>query len=217
MCGRYFIDDGDQYFEMKSILARMKEAYGDTIEYRAARVGEIFPNDTVPVIIPAKELNLDVVPMRWGFTSPGTSRLMINARSEGIFERTRFKKSAAQCRCLVPASAFFEWNHSQPQGKRVKYRVSLRPSETDKRIPSMYFAAVYDKVIDSATGKSAARFVIITKESRGAIRTLHDRMPVPVDKSESYKWLNGNVNHAREVLFDSVVPDYFFSGLGIIS
>ena len=82
MCGRYIIEDGEDVTEMRKIFDKLESFYSDTKEFQNVKKGEIFPTDTVPVIIPERELNLDVVPMQWGFRPVQQGgRALINARS----------------------------------------------------------------------------------------------------------------------------------------
>jgi putative SOS response-associated peptidase YedK len=101
MCGRYEIVDG------KRILVRFRVA-------NAAQAVlpnlDVRPIQQVPVLLADHELTL----MKWGMVSAWAkdaaigSRL-INARAEGIVDKPSFKRPLCSQRCLLPASAFFEW------------------------------------------------------------------------------------------------------------
>ena len=210
MCGRYVIDAGDDVLEMRRIFDELKKHYNDTVEFQKVKRGEIFPTDTVPIIIPEKEFNIDAVPMQWGFKTYN-DKLVINARCEGIHERAMFKKAIVNKRCVIPASGFYEWAKSQNEiGGFKKEKYLIKPTDS----PVLYFAGIYDTFIDPQTKKEQIRFVIITKESRGLIRSLHDRMPVTVARKDMLKWLNGNLNHVSEFFTDTDVPEYTFTNLG---
>ena len=209
MCGRYVIDDED-IADMKKIFEKLKKYYSDTVEFQNVKKGEIYPSDTAPIIIPEKEFNIDAVPMQWGFKSYN-DKLVINARCEGIYERAMFKKAIINKRCVIPANGFFEWSKSQNSlGGVKKEKYLIKPTNT----PVLYFAGIYDKFIDPQTNKEQIRFVIITKESRGLIRSLHDRMPVTVARKDMLKWLNGNLDNVHEFFTDTDAPDYTFTNLG---
>jgi putative SOS response-associated peptidase YedK len=206
MCGRYVIEDGEEVVEMRKIFDKLKDYYSDTVEYqKVVKKGEIFPTDTVPIIIPERELNVDIVPMQWGFSPPRQQgRVLINARSETVFEKPTFREPIRNHRCVIPANGFFEWA-KLPDGKKQKYFISPAASQT------LYFAGIYDKKIDFKTNKELVHFVIITRESRGLIRSIHDRMPVTVAKRDILKWLNGRDNHVWEFFTDLNIPEYTFT------
>ena len=212
MCGRYVIDDDDDVADIKKIFEKLKKYYSDTVEFQNVKKGEIFPTNTVPIIIPEKEFNIDVVPMQWGIKS-FNEKLIINARCEGIHERSMFKKAIVNKRCIIPANGFYEWakqQNSSGSNNSKKEKYLIKPANT----PVLYFAGIYDTFIDPQTNKEQIRFVIITKEARGLIRSLHNRMPVTVERKHMLKWLNGNLNHVSEFFTDTDAPEYTFTNLG---
>lgn len=206
MCGRFVIDDSGDVVEMRRIFDELKKHYSDTVEFQNVKRGEVFPSDTVPIIIPEKEFRIDAVPMQWGIRRPnGIS--VINARSEGVYQKPMFKDSIANKRCIIPCNGFFEW--ARLQGAKEKYLI--RPAAA----PMLYFAGIYEKLPDPlAPGKEQVRFVIMTRESRGLIRSLHERMPVAVERKDILKWLNGNKSDINEFFTNSANPDYTFTNLG---
>ena len=74
MCGRYtgYVDDSD---ELKTIYTIAKAGwYGKEL-----KTGEIFPTDTVPLVIERSGI-LAAAPAMWGFPSPKGKGVIINAR-----------------------------------------------------------------------------------------------------------------------------------------
>ena len=206
MCGRFVIDDSGDVLEMRRIFEELKKHYDDTVEFRNVKRGEIFPSDTVPVIIPEKDLRIDAIPMQWGIKTYN-GNLLINARSEGVYDKKMFKDSIVNKRCIVPANGFFEW--AKLQEKKEKYLI--RPAGAQM----LYFAGIYEKRPDpQKPGEDQVRFVIMTRESRGLIRSLHERMPVTVERKNILKWLNGAKSDINEFFTDQNVPEYTFSNLG---
>lgn len=204
MCGRYVIEDSKDVVEMRKIFDKLEKYYSNTTEFQKVKKGEIFPTDTVPVIIPEHSLNVDIVPMQWGFKPFNQNgRALINARSESIFDKPTFKHSMKDKRCIIPANGFFEWANF-PDGKKQKYLIQSAASKT------LYFAGIYDKKPDPKTKKDLVHFVIITRESRGLMRSIHNRMPVAVAKRDILKWLNGDERHVQEFFSDLYMPEYVF-------
>jgi len=208
MCGRYIIDDSGDIVEMRRIFEELKKHYSDTVEFQNVKRGEIFPTDTVPVIIPEKDLRIDAVPMQWGIKGYNNN-LIINARSEGVYQKRMFRESIKNKRCIIPSNGFYEW--AKLQNKKEKYLI--RPADA----PMLYFAGIYEKLPDpTEQGKEQVRFVIITKESRGLIRSLHERMPVTVERRDILKWLNGDIGNIDEIFTDTRIPEYTFTNLGSV-
>ena len=121
-----------------------------------------------------------------------------------------FKKAIINKRCIIPTNGFFEWAMPEESQGRKKEKYLIKPEETQ----TLYLAGIYDKFIDPQTGKEQIRFVIITREARGLIRSLHPRMPVTVAKRDILKWLNGNESHVNEFFTDTNLPEYTFQNLG---
>ena len=212
MCGRFVIDDNGDIAEMRRIFDELKKHYNDTLEFQNVKRGEIYPSDTVPVIIPEKELKIDAVPMRWGITNKYDSKLLINARSEGIYEKAMFKDSIKNKRCVIPSNGFFEW--ARFSERSVKEKFLIKPAHS----PMLYFAGIYEKFPNpdpDALDKEQARFVIMTREAMGnALRSIHHRMPVIVELKDILKWLNGSKNDIAEIYTNPAVPEYTFTNLG---
>ena len=208
MCGRFVIDDSGDIVEMRKILEKLREHYNDTVEFQNVKRGEIFPSDTVPIIIPERELKIDAVPMQWGIKGYNGS-LVINARSEGVYDKKMFKDSIVNKRCVIPSNGFFEW--AKLQDKKEKYLI--KPVNS----PMLYFAGIYEKLPDPfIPGKEQVRFVIMTREARGTIRSLHSRMPVTVERKDILKWLNGNKTNIDEIFTNQSIPEYNFTNLGSV-
>ena len=75
---------------------------------------DVRPTQQVPAILPDHQLTL----MRWGLVpvwakDEAIGSKMINARAEGIEGKPSFKRPLRSQRCLLPASAFFEWQGAQ--------------------------------------------------------------------------------------------------------
>ena len=206
MCGRFVIDESDSIADIRRIFEELKKHYGDTVEFQNVKRGEIFPTDTVPVIIPKAEEYLDSVPMKWGFKRYD-DKLIINARSEDVYKKIMFRDSIINKRCVIPSNGFFEWAKLYDR----KEKFLIRPAHS----PMLYFAGIYEKLPDPAIpGKEQIRFVIMTRESRGHIRSLHHRMPVTVERKDIQKWLNGKEQHINEIFTDPKNPEYIFTNLG---
>ena len=141
--------------------------------------GEIFPSDTVPVLAFNRKLDVTPFSMRWGY-SLSSGKLIINARSESAKTTRLFKDGFANRRCLIPASAYFEWRREG--SNREKHRISAR----DERL--FYMAGVYRHVDE------ICEFAILTKSPDPNISFIHDRMPVIFSGEKAFKWLDRNAD-----------------------
>lgn len=214
MCGRFVIDDSGDIAEMRRIFEELKKHYSDTQEFQNIKIGEIFPTNIVPVIIPEAELKIDAIPMRWGIEGYN-NRLVINARSEGIYEKKMFRDSILNKRCVIPSNGFYEWARQHNSPRKEKYLI--KPAYSTM----LYFAGIYEKFPNpnpdaAERDKEIVRFVIMTREARGLIRSLHSRMPVTVERKDILKWLNGNKSDIAEIYTDPSVPQYTFTNLGSV-
>lgn len=163
MCGRYQIElPADVLREVCESIERNKRLQPESYEQLEIKFdGEVFPTDVVPVLTEAH----GYVPMKWGFCAP-SRRPVINARIETAHEKPLFRSAMLNRRCLVPASAFYEWQ--QLGAAKAKCRVYQPDQEL------IFFAGCYREENDGLPG----HFVILTQAAAPELVALHDRMPV---------------------------------------
>ena len=106
---------------------------------------------------------------------------MISARGESLKEKPAFRGSLQKGRCLVLADGFYEW--SIEAGKKVPYRIEL----SDRKPFTMAGLSSHWK---NEKGKEIDSFAIITTEANKIVRTIHDRMPVILNREWERKWLD---------------------------
>ena len=170
MCGRYWIE-ADQNEEMMEIIKRIQRQ-----DAPMKTAGEIFPGDGVPVLCKSRAGNIRPFAMEWGWRMDGGRRI-INARSETIFEKPLFQDGIRNRRCLLPMSAYFEWE-TRPEGK-IKYRIAPEGSGI------FYLAGLYR----FEGGKPLC--TVITTAAQPDIAFIHHRMPVILGKENMDAWLSG--------------------------
>lgn len=164
MCGRYYIDD-KTIEEIETLVRHLDQ------RLKTAQMGDIYPSHRAPVITGYHdEFSSEL--FTWGFPGFDKKNLIINARSETVFEKRSFKDSILNSRCAVPVSAFYEWN-----SRKEKYTFT-RP---DKK--GFYLAGFY-KEFDGEE-----RFVILTTEANDSMKGIHGRMPLVLEKSELKDWI----------------------------
>lgn len=137
MCGRYFLDV-DFYELYQKIILHESEP---RVVYRT---GDVLPTDRVPVIL-APEGQGVLRAMRWGLSGYAKGQRLINARRETLLQKSRFERLMEGQRCIVPASAFYEW---EKQGRRrlrhtfaaegcSPWRASTKPPAGRRPSPSL--------------------------------------------------------------------------------
>ncbi|MGB5418262.1 SOS response-associated peptidase [Algibacter sp.] len=117
----------------------------------------------------------------------------LNARCESIFEKSSFKESARQKRCLILADGFFEPHHVN--GKAVPY-FCYQPTKTYPEGDLFMFAGLYSELKDASITAT-----IITTESNDFFSEVHNkkkRMPLVLDESYYENWLDDGFN-AQEI------------------
>lgn len=176
MCSRYYLDE-NFYDELETLIITL----GAKLQIPPA----IFPSDirpTMPAPIIYEESGVPALAfLKWGFGNGRNSGLVINARAETVTEKPLFREAAAEHRCLIPASGFYEWD----VGKN-KFRFKDR----GKRL--MCFAGLF------TIQENEGRFVILTTTANASMEDVHDRMPVVLRPEEYGRWLT-DVDTLREI------------------
>lgn len=166
MCGRFLID-----YEFRDLIDKYNLA-----KYQGSmNKGEIFPSQKVMTIVQKY-----AVAMYWGFDFKWSNKRIINARSETIFEKKTFKNLAKSKRCIIPASAYFEWQKRNDQ--KIKHKI-FNDSQTILSLAGLY------QVTKNDASEKIYQFTILTKAADDAIRNIHHRMPVMIDENDIEEWL----------------------------
>jgi putative SOS response-associated peptidase YedK len=124
-------------------------------------------------------------PMRWGllphwYTHPTDGPLLFNARAETLATKPAFAQAARARRCLVPASAFYEWT-KDADGTRLPWAIAPQDGGI------MAFAGVWQ--VWERDGARHVTCAIVTTTANDTLRPLHDRMPVIVAPQDWPLWL----------------------------
>ena len=131
------------------------------------RLEEIRPTNKTLIITKANKLAY----MQWGLNVNWSKSPIINARSETIDQKETFK-SILHNRCIVPATAYFEWRKNGTQ------KIKTRIYQQEKKIIS--FAGLFLE----------NKFTIITCQPSPSIAHIHNRMPVILDNADEAVWLS---------------------------
>jgi len=197
MCGRFFLDSkADDLSEHYNLPP--PELF--TARYNIA--------PTTPVLaLDANKFDL----YRWGLIPSWAKDIsignrMFNARSETVAEKPSFRNAYRRRRCLVPANGFYEWRLEN--GRKQPYCCHI-----DHRLFSM--AGIWEHWQD-AEGNEIQSCAVLTTAARGAMRELHERMPVYIAPGDYEAWLdcsNDNTAAADRLLAETA-PDYEYYAVG---
>ena len=177
MCGRYQLD-----YEIDQLMF-MFNAENRYIGYGAEK--EIFPTNLVAIVTREGNQNF-IEASKWGFDNYYDSRPLINARGETVEEKKTFKNMFANGRCIIPATAFFEWRKN-PDGSKTKMQIAVKGTEV------FGMAGLYKTEIDQ-NGNTILRCAIITTSANPAMADIHDRMPVILPTEITSMWLDNTIH-----------------------
>jgi len=192
MCGRYTLAAGPQY------ITDYFHIDGPTPKFQSS--WNITPGGDVPVICQAPDDGRTCSLMHWGLiphwaNERNAKYKMINAKAETLTARPAYRDAYKHRRCLIPASGFYEW-HTEPQGKQPYYIHSKDDS-------LLAFAGLWEywegkHIINSCT--------IITTQANTLIQTIHDRMPVIINRENYDSWLDPHNTDTN--ILDNLLSSY---------
>lgn len=188
MCGRYRLSRRKQIIEEHFDCISRTEDW--TPRYNIA------PTQPVPVIRqhpkePIRELSL----VRWGLVpswvkDASVAARMINARSETASTKPAFSEALKSRRCLVPADGFYEWKR---MGKvKQPYCFEINDGEL------FAFAGIWDRWKE-ASGGLLETCSILTTIPNSVASSVHDRMPVIINRDSYDYWLDPGMNNVAAV------------------
>ena len=187
MCGRYQLEYGMNQLMLLFDASNRYLGYGNK--------PEIFPTDMVAII--KKEGNQNFIdPAKWGLKS-FDNRPLINARGETLDEKKTFKNLFTHSRCLIPATAFFEWRKN-PDGSKTKMQITVEDR------PVFAMAGLY-KIDQDDKGDIITRCTIVTTSANAEMSKVHDRMPVILPDDFAAAWLD-NALDDTSMLKDLLKP-----------
>lgn len=176
MCGRFFVDPDDMSdAELIALLNREKEKVEDARDALLA-FGEVKPGDCAAVIALNRKSKRSAFVMQWGYHV--NRKLLFNARSETAAEKPTFCQSMQDRRCLIPASAYFEWDHREKTPQKYRFFAPERRT--------IYLAGLYRFEADHPLPV----FTILTRAAAPEIACFHDRMPVIIPDHLKGDWLD---------------------------
>ena len=188
MCGRYRLS------RRKQLVEEYFDAVSDEPEWTSRY--NIAPTQPVPVIRQnPKEPRRELTFMRWGLIPSWAKDMsgaaaMINARSETAATKPAFRDPLTSRRCLIPADGFYEWVRS---GKaKQPYCFEVNDGEL------FAFAGLWDRWKDPS-GQWIKSCSILTTTPNAVASSVHDRMPVILDRGDYDLWLDPKMTNIEAV------------------
>jgi putative SOS response-associated peptidase YedK len=125
--------------------------------------------------------------VRWGLIpgwakDPSSLNLLINARAEGIAQKSGFRGALQYRRCLIPATGYYQWRR-QSAGPLQPWLVRRKDGGP------MAFAGLWEAWMGK-DGSEIDTACIITTAANPVLAQLGDRMPVVVEADGYEAWLD---------------------------
>jgi putative SOS response-associated peptidase YedK len=180
MCGR---------FARRSTREVLADWFGVDIEDMPwfAPTFNAAPQSTQPVV----RLNADTgkpefALMRWGLVpfwakDAKIGYTTINARAEEVAAKPVYREALRKRRCLIPADAFYEWQHAGGKTKQP-FAFGMQSEEP------YAFAGLWERW-KPKEGGALESFTILTTDPNELAEKVHDRMPVILAPRDYGRWM----------------------------
>ncbi|HEY5122900.1 MAG TPA: SOS response-associated peptidase family protein, partial [Ignavibacteria bacterium] len=153
----------------------------------------ISPTNSIISVIRNKKTEYSIKNIYWGiqFDKQNQSPLIFNSRIETISGKIYWKQLFAKNRCIIPATAFYEWKEIEKT--KIPHRISLKNKE-------LFFIASIFLIQEDLTFSS-----MITTVPNKFVRQIHNRMPVLLNQNEAIDFLDADTEDALK--FCKPLPD----------
>lgn len=142
----------------------------------------IAPNDDI-LVIQKNDKEYVLKNFSWGIKFPGEKTpLIFNSRIETISDKPYWRKLFNKNRCLIPATAFYEWTTIDKT--KIPQKIYF------DSMPLFFIAGIYVTIDDGIFAS------MITTTPNSSIAKIHNRMPVVLNKEEGFKFLSAKDDEA---------------------
>ncbi len=140
---------------------------------------EVAPGVQAPIIV----IGSIMVPAVWGFSKWDGKGLVFNARRESLASSPFFTPHLSRGRCLVPATAYFEWEHLANGRRGRKFRIGPTHGRT------LFMAGLARR-----NAEKAIEYTVVTCEATPELKPIHSRMPLLLSPEDGRKWLSRDMD-----------------------
>lgn len=154
------------------------------------------PTETIRVVV-EREDERRLIAATWGFRpfwaddeTKRAAQTWINARAETAWDSPAFGRSLRGRRCIVPADAFYEWDRNA----KPRQPYAIGPAVDGEMLA---LAGIWSPI--HGERPSAA---IMTTTPNELLVSVHDRMPVILDRDALEVWLDphADLGHVQSLL-----------------
>lgn len=185
MCGR---------FTLRTPPAEVAEAFG-----LFKGLPELTPRYNIAptqMVLAVRQLEESVAAqfamLRWGLIPSWADDMkianrLLNARADSVADKPAFRAAFKRRRCLIVADGFYEWKAAAaPKGPKQPFHIHRRDGRP------FAFAGLWETWNRGETEgvPPVESCTIITTDANGAMRPLHDRMPVILDPADYARWMS---------------------------
>ena len=183
MCGRFSLDRLPD-----NIIETLIDA---EISFTARE--QVYPSEDVSVVYRSENGN-EFAQMKWGWERSFAKRPLINTRAREAWDKPTWRNAIKRHRCIIPVSAYFEWDENQPRGKRDCYRID--PTFDN----GFALGGLYE--INETTGEMFMS--ILTTVPNSKIAEIHHRMPVILNIPVFDMWLESEDRKDIDMLISPI-------------
>lgn len=198
MCGRFVVANvGSELVDVLRV-----DVEGDDLPAPSYNVA---PTDRVAIVLDSAKSEPPVRRLesaRWGLVpawakDPSVGARAFNARSEEVEDKPMFRQALIKRRAVIPSTGYYEWKTEDG----VKTPHFIHPADGSP----LLFAGLYEwwkdpSKADDDPARWLLSFTIMTRDSVGALGSIHDRMPLFIDADHADAWLDPTTDNVGDVL-----------------
>ncbi|GAB09995.1 hypothetical protein GOARA_050_00570 [Gordonia araii NBRC 100433] len=148
--------------------------------------------------------------MRWGLVPSWAKEIgkgsLFNARAETVSTKASFRSSVKSKRCLIPMDGWYEWRKATgDDGKQRKVPYFMSPADHTRLFMAGLWSVWRPKDADPSEPPLLS-CTILTTDSVGRLREVHDRMPLIMPVQWWPEWLDPDAPAPAE-FFAPPVPE----------
>ena len=179
MCVRYLTPvQREEVEELVKLLLGLSVRVPEELLWRREKA-EVAPGVQAPIIV----IGSIMVPAVWGFSKWDGTGLVFNARRESLPSSPFFSPHLPRGRCLVPATAYFEWEHLADGRRGRKFRIAPTHGRT------LFMAGLARR-----NAEKAIEYTVVTCEATPELKPIHGRMPLLLSPEDGLKWLSRDMD-----------------------